>query len=90
MLYKEKSAGIAPTISPLDVNVYGPVPILDVEALYWCLRHHPGIVNHDVDPPDPLTAVLTNLFTSSYFVTSVGSARALPPRPLSWFANAFS
>ena len=54
MLYKEKSAGIAPTISPLDVNVYGPVPILDVEALYWCLRHHPGIVNHDVDPPDPL------------------------------------
>jgi len=35
----------------LDVDVDCPVPFLDLEALEWRLRHQPGVVDHDVDPP---------------------------------------
>ncbi|MNL47431.1 hypothetical protein D3C87_1702210 [compost metagenome] len=33
----------------LEVDVDGAVPILDLAALQWRVRHQPGIVEHDVD-----------------------------------------
>src|ERR1700737_981731 len=35
----------------LDVHVDHPVPFVDLEALKWRLRHQPGVVEHDIDPP---------------------------------------
>jgi hypothetical protein len=35
----------------LDVHVDHPVPLVDLEAFKWRLRHQPGVVHHDVDTP---------------------------------------
>ena len=40
-----------PYSTPLDVHVDHLIPVVDLQALEWRVRHQPGVVEHHVDAP---------------------------------------